>query len=95
MVIVLVECVSAMTVREIIPAEWELSAIVNSRNEKGEKRNYRIAERVIEKLIRQQVHIDKMSLVFTPGCRPTNKIAILIQLQEIYLQKKKEFVLCI
>ena len=30
-----------------------------------------------------------MSLVFTPGCRPTNKIAILIQLQEIYLQKKK------
>ena len=63
---------------------------------KKEKREtIRIAERVIEKLIRQQVHIDKMSLVFTPGCRPTNKIAILIQLQEIYLQKKKEFVLCI
>ena len=57
---------------------------------KKEKREtIRIAERVIEKLIRQQVHIDKMSLVFTPGCRPTNKIAILIQLQEIYLQKKK------
>ena len=41
MIIVLVECVSAMTVREIIPAEWELSAVVNSRNEKGEKRNYK------------------------------------------------------
>ena len=38
MIIVLVECVLAMTVKGIIPAEWELSAIVNSRNEKGEKR---------------------------------------------------------
>ena len=57
---------------------------------KKEKREtIRIAERVIEKLIRQQVHIDKMSFGFTPGCRTTNTIAILIQLQEIYLPKKK------
>ena len=41
MIIVLVECVLAMTGKGIIPAEWELCAIVNSRNEKGERENYK------------------------------------------------------
>lgn len=44
MIIVLVECVLVMIVEGIIPAEWELRAFVNCRNEIGdtlERENYK------------------------------------------------------
>ena len=63
-----------------IPTEWELSTIVNRCKEKGsslDKRNYRglkitnqilkIARRIIENLIREQVDMDKMQFGFMPG----------------------------
>ena len=50
-------------------------------------------ERIIEKLIRQQVDIDKMQLGFMPRSGTTNAIFILRQLQEKYLAKKTAFVI--
>ena len=57
----------------VLGAEWELSTIVNCYKEKGdslEKENYRgleltdqilkIADRIIEKFMRQQVDIDEI-----------------------------------
>lgn len=44
MIIVLVECVLMMIVDIIIPAEWELRAVVNCHNEIGdtlERENYK------------------------------------------------------
>ena len=46
-------------------------------------------ERVIERLMRQEVGIDEMQFGFIPGCGSTNAIFILRQLQEKYLAKKK------
>ena len=65
--------VNQIIVEEVIPAKWGLSAPVNCCNGKSdplERGNYRgmkwtdrilnIAERIIDKLIRQQGNIDKM-----------------------------------
>ena len=45
-------------------------------------------ERIIEKLIRQQVDIDEMQFGLIPEYGTTNTIFILRQLQEKYLAKK-------
>ena len=86
----------------VVPADWELSTIVNSYKGKGdalERGNYRglkrtdqvlkVMERVVEKLIRQKVDIDEMQFGFMPGCGTTDAIFVLRQLQEKYLAKKK------
>ena len=49
----------------------------------------KIAEKIIEKLIRQQVDIDEMQFSLIPACGTTNTIFILRQLLEKYLAKKK------
>ena len=70
-----------------IPEEWEPRTIENCFKGKGdslERESYRgviltdqilkIAERIIEKLIRQQVDFDEMQFGFMPGCGTTNAI---------------------
>ena len=86
----------------VVPAEWELSTIVNCYKGKGdalERGNYRglkltdqilkVMERVVEALIRQKVDIDQMQFGFMPGRGTTDAIFILRQLQEKYLAKRK------
>lgn len=86
----------------IIPAEWELSTIVHcykGKRDASQRGNYRglkltdqflkIVERLIRKLIRQQVDINEMQFGFVPRCGAADVIFILQQLQEKYLAKKK------
>ena len=47
----------------------------------------KIAERVIEHLVRQQVDINEMQFGFMPGRGTTDAIFILRQLQEKYQKK--------
>ena len=74
----------------VVPAEWELSTIVNCYKGKGdalERGNYRglkltdqilkVMERVVEALIRQKVDIDQMQFGFMPGRGTTDAILIL------------------
>ena len=75
---------------EVISAGKELSTIVNcylGKDDYLERGNYRglkftdqtlkIAEKIIRKLIRQQVGTDETRLGFMPGCGTTNVIFIL------------------
>ena len=86
----------------VVPAEWELSTIVNCYKGKGdalERGNYRglkltdqvlkVMERVVEQLIRSIVNIDQMQFGFMPGRGTTDAIFVLRQLQEKYLAKRK------
>ena len=55
----------------------------------------KIAEKIIEKLVREQVDVDEMDFGFMSGCGATSINFILRQLQEKCLaNKKNEFVLC-
>ena len=56
----------------------------NSRGLKLTDQFQKIAERTIEKLIRQQTDIDEMHFGLIPGCGTTNAIFILRQSQEKY-----------
>ena len=98
----IVDLVNQINVHRVVPGEWKLSTITNCCEGKGdalEGGNYRgliltdqllkIAERVIKKLIRQQVDIDEKQFVFMSECGITNAIFILRQLQEKCLTKKK------
>ena len=86
----------------VIPSDGELSTIINCYKGKGdalERGNYRglkltdhilkTLERVVEKLLREQVQIDEMQFGFMPGRGTIDAIFILRQLQEKYLAKKK------
>ena len=55
----------------------------------------KISDKIIEKLIRQQVDIDEMQFSFIPACGTATTIFILRQLLEKYLAKKEEFVVSI
>ncbi|XP_057314216.1 uncharacterized protein LOC130655471 [Hydractinia symbiolongicarpus] len=85
-----------------IPSEWQSSVIVNCFKGKGdalERGNYRglklvdqvmkVIERVIDKLLRERIDIDKMQFGFVPGRGTTDAIFLLRQLQEKYLGKRK------
>ena len=81
----------------VTPAKWELDSIVNFH--KLERKNYRELkllgqilkiERIVVKLIRQQLEIDEIQFGYMPECGTTNAIFILRQLQEIHLAKKKK-----
>ena len=85
-------------VEGVTAAEWELDHIVNFH--KLERKNYRELkllgqilkiERIVVKLIRQQLEIDEIQFGFMPECGTTNAIFILRQLQEIHLAKKRNF----
>ena len=73
------DLVNKIIIEEVIPTVWELGFIVNcykGKEDALERRNYRrlklidhirkISERVVEKLIRQQVDIDELKF-FMPG----------------------------
>ena len=81
---VITDLVNRIMVEGVIPAELELSTIVNCCKGKGdalEKGNYeilkltyqilKVAEISIENLIRQQVDIDEMQYSFMSGCGTT------------------------
>ena len=86
-----------------IPAEWDLSYIINCYKGKGDSMscgNYRglklldqglkVFERVIETILRTHVNIDSMQFGFMPGRGTTDPIFILRQLHEKYMEKKKD-----
>ena len=91
-------------VREgVIPADWDLSTIVNCYKGKGkvlDRGNYRglkmmdqvlkVGERIIEKQIRSRINIDEMQFGFMPGRGTTDAIFNLMQMQEKLLGKKKK-----
>ena len=74
------DLVNKLIIEGVIPAVWELGFIANcykGKEDALERRNYRglkltdhirkISERVVEKLIRQQVDIDEVKFGFMPG----------------------------
>ena len=86
-----------------MPGDWQVSSIVNCFKGKGdalERGNYRglklleqvmkILERIVDKLIREQVHINDMQFGFMKGRGTTDAIFIARQLQEKYIAKKKK-----
>ena len=86
-----------------VPDDWNTSIIVNCFKNKGEateRGNYRglkllehamkVFERVIEQKIRDIVHIDDMQFGFMPGKGTMDAIFIARQLQERFLEKKRE-----
>ena len=87
----------------VIPGEWELSTIVNCHKGKGdalEGENYRglkltdqilkVAESVIQKLIKQQVDIDRCSFVWCQDLKLKAPYLFWDKYREnIYLAKKK------
>ena len=96
------DLVNHIIVEGVIPAEWELSIILNCYKGKGdslERGNHRglelayqilkIVERIIKMLVRQQIDIDEMQFTFTPEFETKNGIFIERQLQEKYMAKKE------
>ena len=85
----------------VISVEWELMAsfckillgkmkFFRERKLQGTKLTKQILnlEKIIGKLIRQQVDIDRVQFEFFPGCGTKISIFILRKLQEKYLAKK-------
>ena len=75
------DLVNQIIVEGVTPAEWELSTILNCCKGKGNSLDREIyrglkltdqilkrTERIYEKLIRQQVHIDEMQFIYKTGC---------------------------
>ena len=86
-----------------IPNDWKKSWMVNVYKDKGdalECGSYRgiklldhvmkVLERVIEKKVRSRVVINDMQFGFRPGRGTTDAIFIVRQVQERYLEKKKD-----
>ena len=86
-----------------IPEDWKSSVSIPIYKGKGDPMDcgsYRgvkllehpmkLVEKVLEKRIRAQVHIDEMQFGFMPGRGTTDAIFIARQLQEKYLDKKKD-----
>ena len=97
------DLVNSIISQGVVPADWEISTIVNCYKGKGdalERGNYRglkmldqimkVLERVVERLIREKVNIDDMQFGFMPGKGTIDAIFIIRQLQEKYLQKNKK-----
>ena len=93
-VVMILDLVNQIIVEGVIPVERKLSTIKNCYKGKEysiERGNYkglkltdqilRIAERTIEKFIRQQIDIDKMQFGFMPGCGTINTVFIWRQLR--------------
>ena len=90
-------------VEKQVPDDWNTSVIVNCFKNKGEaveRGNYRglkllehamkVFERVIEKKIREKVKIDDMQFGFMTGKGTMDAIFVARQLQEKFLENKKE-----
>ena len=86
----------------VVPKDWNMSYIVNLFKGKGDallRGNYRglklqeqimkVLEHILNVIIRDQVSIDEMQFGFMPKCGTIDAIFILRQLQEKFLNKKK------
>ena len=86
-----------------IPGDWKKSSMVNVYKGKGDALkcgSYRgiklldhvmkVLERVIEKKVRTKVVINDMQFGFRPGRGTTDATFIVRQVQERYLEKKKD-----
>ena len=88
---------------EAIPESWQMSELVPIYKGKGDvlecsssrgikllQHGMKVAERVLERRLRQAVEIDKMQFGFRPGTGTTHAIFIARQLQERYRGKHRE-----
>ena len=88
---------------EAIPESWQMSELVliykgkgdvlecsSSRGIKLLEHGMKVAERVLERRLRQTVEVDKMKFGFRPGTGTTHAIFIARQLQERYRGKHRE-----
>ena len=88
---------------EAIPESWQISELVPIYKGKGDvlecsssrgikllEHGMKVAERVLERRLRQAVEIDKMQFGFTPGTGTSDAIYIARQLQERYRGKHRE-----
>ena len=92
---------------ESIPEDWKNSVLVPLYKGKGDPKecgSYRgikllehgmkIMERVLERRLREKLNIDEMQFGFMPGRGTTDAIFIVRQLQEKYLQSRKNLYFC-
>ena len=91
-------------VREgVIPREWELNTLIPIFKGKGDpmecssyravkllEHGMKVLERVLEKRLRQKVKIDDMQFGFVPGKGTVDAIFMVRQLQEKFLEKRKD-----
>ena len=102
----LCKLINLIIFHHIVPDDWDHSFIINLFKGKGDsldRGNFRglkllevvqkVMERVMEGIIRAQIHIDNMQFGFMPGRGTTDAIFILRQLQEKYVGKHKELFL--
>ena len=88
---------------EAIPESWQMSELVAIYKGKGDvlecgsprgikllEHGMKVAERVLERRLRQAVKIDKMQFGFRPGTGTTHAIFIARQLQERYREKHRK-----
>ena len=92
-----------------IPREWELSTLIpiflKGKGDPMECGSYRavkllehgmkVLEGVLEKRLRWKVKIDDMQFGFVPGKGTVDAIFMVRQLQEKFLEKRKDLFLCI
>ena len=89
-----------------IPKDWQLSTLIPIYKGKGDpmecgsyrdvkllEHGMKIFERVLERRLREKVNINEQQFGFMPGKVTMNAVFILRQLQEKYLEKKKELCL--
>ena len=88
---------------EAVPESWQMSELVtiykgegdvlecsSSRGIKLLEHGMKVAERVLERRLRQAVEIDKIQFGFRPGTGTIHAIFIARQLQERYREKHRE-----
>ena len=88
---------------EAIPESWQMSELVTIYKGKGDvlecsssqgikllEHGIKVAERVLERRLRQAVEIDNMQFGFRPGTGTTDAIFLTRQLQERYRGKHRE-----
>ena len=86
-----------------IPREWELSTLIPIFKGKGDpmecgsyravkllEHGMKVLEGVLEKRLRQKVKIDDMQFGFVPGKGTVDAIFMVRQLQEKFLEKRKD-----
>ena len=90
-----------------IPEDWELCFILNLYKGKGDalnRGNYRglkltehvmkVMKRIVDGIIREMIAIDEMQFTFVTGRGTTDATFIIPQLQEKFLSRKDDSVLC-
>ena len=100
-IIFLRELITSVMIHGKIPADWEMSFILNLYKGKGDalnRGNYRglkltehvmkVMERIVDEIIRQMIDFDEMQFAFVPKRGTTDAIFIIRQLQEKFLSMR-------